>query len=77
MGDPSAKIKRPVEELKGFEKVRLEPGQTQHVVVTLDHRALAYWSEAKHGWEVDPGKFTVFAGDSSENLPLKGSFEVK
>ena len=77
VGDPSAKIKRPVEELKGFEKVRLEPGQTQHVVVTLDHRALAYWSEAKRGWEVDPGKFTVFAGDSSENLPLKGSFDVK
>jgi len=77
VGDPSAKIKRPAEELKGFEKVRLLPGQTQHVVVTLDHRALAYWSEKKNGWEVDPGKFTVFAGDSSENLPLTGSFEVQ
>lgn len=76
VGDPSARIKRPVEELKGFEKVRLAPGQTQRVTITLNHGALAYWSVEKHGWTVDPGKFTVFVGDSSENLPLQGSFEV-
>lgn len=77
VGDPSAKIKRPVEELKGFEKVNLAPGQTQRVTLALHHDALAYWSVVKHGWEVDPGKFTVMVGDSSENLPLQGSFEVK
>lgn len=77
VGDPSAKIKRPVEELKGFQKVRLMPGQTQRVVLHLNHSALAYWSVKKHGWEVDPGKFTVSVGDSSEHLPLSQSFQVK
>lgn len=77
VGDPSAKVKRPVRELKGFEKVRLNPGETKHVVVALDRRSLAYWSDEKNGWQVDPGQFTVFVGDSSENTPLTTSFEVQ
>lgn len=77
VGDPSAKIKRPVEELKGFQKVRLMPGQTQHVVMQLNHSDLAYWSDQKNGWEVDPGKFIVYVGDSSEHLPLQQSFNVQ
>jgi beta-glucosidase len=77
VGDPSAKVKRPVEELKGFQKVRLMPGETQRVVLHLNHSDLAYWSVQKHGWEVDPGKFIVYVGDSSEHLPLQQSFQVQ
>lgn len=77
VGDPSAKVKRPVKELKGFEKVRLGLGDTHHVSVTLDHRSLAYWSVDKNGWQVDPGKFLIFVGDSSENTPLTQEFQVQ
>jgi beta-glucosidase len=77
VGDPSAKIKRPVEELKGYQKVRLMPGETQHVVLHLNRSDLAYWSDQKHGWEVDPGKFIAYVGDSSEHLPLQQSFNVQ
>ncbi len=77
VGDPSAKVKRPAKELKGFQKVRLEPGRTQHVSLTLDRHAFAYWSTATHDWEVDPGKFQVFVGDSSENTPLVGELTIK
>ena len=77
VGDPSAKVKRPVEELKGFEKVRLGPGDTRHVNITLHQRSLAYWSDEKRGWQVDPGKFAVFVGDSSENTPLTQPFQVQ
>ncbi|MGC2497962.1 MAG: glycoside hydrolase family 3 C-terminal domain-containing protein [Acidobacteriaceae bacterium] len=77
VGDPSAKVKRPVKELKGFEKVRLNPGDTRHVSVTLDRRSLAWWSDEKKDWEVDPGRFVVFVGDSSENTPLTRDFEVQ
>jgi beta-glucosidase len=76
VGDPSAAIKRPTKELKGFEKVRLGPGDTHHVSATLDRRALAYWSEKKNGWQVDPGKFVIFVGDSSENTPLTQEFQL-
>jgi beta-glucosidase len=77
VGDPSAKVKRPTKELKGFEKVRLAPGDTQHVTVTLKQRALAYWSDGKGDWEVDPGKFVVYVGDSSANTPLTQDFQVQ
>jgi beta-glucosidase len=77
VGDPSAKVKRPAKELKGFEKVRLGPGDTHHVSVTLNRRSLAYWSEEKNCWQVDPGKFIVFVGDSSENTPLTQDFQVQ
>jgi beta-glucosidase len=77
VGDPSAQVKRPVKELKGYEKVRLGPGDTHHVSVTLDQASLAYWSDAKNSWQVDPGKFTVYVGDSSANTPLTQDFQVQ
>lgn len=70
ISDPSAKVERPERELKGFEKVRLAPGETKHVTLTLDARAFSYWSEAAHKWTIDPGKFVIRVGDSSENTPL-------
>jgi beta-glucosidase len=77
VGDPTAKIRRPSKELKGFEKVRLGPGDTHHVSIALDHRSLAYWTVARNDWQVDPGKFIVFVGDSSANTPLTQDFQVQ
>ena len=77
VGDPSARVERPARELKGFEKVRLAPGETKHVVLRLDKRALSYYNVEKHGWQVDPGRFNIYVGDSSENTPLTASFIVE
>lgn len=77
VGDPSAKLERPVKELKGFAKVRLEPGQTQHVTLTLHRRDLSYWDDQGERWRVDPGQFNAFVGDSSENTPLQGKLTVQ
>jgi beta-glucosidase len=70
VGDPSARVARPARELKAFRKVRLKPGQTTHVSLTLDRRAFAYYDVGKHGWQVDPGRFTVYVGDASNHTPL-------
>jgi beta-glucosidase len=70
VSDPSAKATRPERELKGFEKVRLAPGETKHVTLTLDARSFSYWDESKQKWTIDPGKFVLRVGDSSENTPL-------
>ena len=70
VSDPSAKTDRPERELKGFEKVLLQPGETRHVTVSLDARAFSYWSESAKKWTIDPGKFVVRVGDSSEDTPL-------
>jgi beta-glucosidase len=76
VSDPSAKAKRPERELKGFEKVRLNPGETKHVTLSLDARAFSYWDEAKHGWTIDPGKFVILVGDSSESTPLHADLTI-
>jgi beta-glucosidase len=76
VSDPSAKAKRPERELKGFEKVRLAPGETKHVTVSLDARAFSYWDEAAHKWTIDPGKFVLRIGDSSENTPLQADLTL-
>ncbi|MDR3772968.1 MAG: glycoside hydrolase family 3 C-terminal domain-containing protein [Terracidiphilus sp.] len=70
VSDPSAKATRPERELKGFAKVRLAPGETKRVSLTLDARAFSYWDEGAKKWTIDPGKFVLRVGDSSENTPL-------
>jgi beta-glucosidase len=77
VSDPSAKVDRPERELKGFEKVRLAPGETKHVTLNLDARAFSYWSEAAHKWTIDPGKFEIRVGDSSENMPLNADLTLQ
>jgi beta-glucosidase len=76
VSDPSAKAKRPERELKGFEKVQLRPGETKHVTLSLDARAFSYWDEAKHNWTIDPGKFVILVGDSSENTTLHADLTI-
>jgi beta-glucosidase len=64
-----------VKELRGFEKVQLEPGETRTVsfVVTPEHMALLN----RHlEWVVEPGTFEVMVGHSSKDIRLKGTFEV-
>ena len=77
VSDPSAKVNRPERELKGFEKVELGPGETKRVTVILDARAFSYWSESAKKWTIDPGKFVVRVGDSSENTPLMAEIALK
>ncbi len=76
VSDPSTKVDRPERELKGFEKVTLAPGETRHITLSLDARAFSYWSEAAHKWTIDPGKFVLHVGDSSENTPLQADLTL-
>lgn len=76
VSDPSAKVDRPERELKGFAKVRLAPGGTTHVTLSLDARAFSYWDEAANKWTIDPGKFVIHVGDSSENTPLNADIQL-
>ena len=76
VSDPSAQADRPERELKGFQKVRLDPGQTKNVNLSLDARAFSYWDEPAQKWIVDPGKFVIRVGDSSENTPLTADIDL-
>ena len=67
---------RPVRELKGFEKVELEPGQSKQVTFTLDKRSFAYWNQEIHDWHVETGIFHIEIGQSSRDIVLTGSVKV-
>jgi len=76
VSDGHSKIARPAQELKGFAKVSLKPGETQHVSVTLDARAFAYYDPAAKRWTISPGNFGVSVGRSSQEIVLKGTVAV-
>jgi beta-glucosidase len=76
VGDPSAKVARPARELKAFRKVRLKPGQSQHISLRLDRRAFAYYDVGHHAWQVDPGLFKLYVGDASNHTPLEASLTL-
>ncbi|MGA7634664.1 MAG: glycoside hydrolase family 3 C-terminal domain-containing protein [Terriglobales bacterium] len=70
VGEPQAMVPRPVKELKGFAKVRLDAGETKHIAITLDRRAFAYYNVNSHDWTVDAGDFNVYVGGSSSRIEL-------
>ena len=76
VSDPSAQVDRPERELKGFAKVGLAPGETRHVTLALDARAFSYWDAPARKWIIDPGKFVLRVGDSSENTPLSADIDL-
>jgi beta-glucosidase len=77
VGETRASVPRPLKELKGFERVMLQPGETKHVSVELDGRAFAFYDvEGKH-WKVDAGEFGILVGDSSADTPLTSEVQVK
>ncbi len=68
---------RPEKELKGYEKVLLQPGQTRTVTINLDADAFKYYDISAHDWVTDKADFTVLIGSSSEDvrarLPIKAA----
>ena len=76
VGDTHSSIPRPVKELKGFAKVRLKPGETKRVSLTLDRRAFSYYDVNKKDWSAEPGDFAILIGSSSDKVELKGLFTL-
>ncbi|MER7701516.1 glycoside hydrolase family 3 C-terminal domain-containing protein [Kitasatospora sp. NPDC097605] len=62
---------RPRHELRGFAKLRLEPGASGRAEFHLTGRDLARWSTTRGGWRIDPGTFTVEVGASSRDIRLR------
>ena len=77
VGDAESTPIRPVRELKGFSKVELQPGESRDISFMLDKRSFAYWNRDIHDWHVETGAFTIEAGSSSRDLPLRGTVEVE
>ena len=77
VGFPSTTVPEPPQQLKGFEKVFLQPGETRHVRFSLDGRALSYWDVKTHGWRVAAGRYNVMIGSSSRLIRLRAPLQVR
>ncbi len=74
--DTESTVRRPVRELKGFEKIALNPGESRTVSFTLDKRAFAYWESKIHDWFVESGNFRIEIGESSREIRLCETVQV-
>ncbi|HEY8931950.1 MAG TPA: glycoside hydrolase family 3 C-terminal domain-containing protein [Rariglobus sp.] len=61
-------VKRPAKELRGFQRVNLQPGEKRTITLTLPASKLAYWDESTHAFVVNPGPFDILVGASSEDI---------
>ena len=75
--DVKASVDRPYKELKGFQKVFLQPGESKEVSITIDKDALSFYDEATASWKAEAGQFEALVGNAADNLKLKKAFELK
>lgn len=69
--DVESSVFRPEKELKGFAKLRLEPGETKRVSLDLDRRAFAFWDSGAGDWAVEAGDFDILVGASAADIRLE------
>ena len=77
ISDKKCSVERPLKELKAFQKVMLQPGETKTVSLTIDQQALSFYNEALSEWTAEPGAFEALVGTASNQLPARCSFELK
>jgi beta-glucosidase len=71
---PDSQVTRPIKELKGFQRITLQPGETRTVTFALATSQLAYYDQGK--WVVEPGKMEVMLGSSSADIRLSGELQI-
>jgi len=76
VGKQNPQIIRPIKELKGFEKVFLNPGESKQVTLELDQRSASFFNTEKHQWDTEPGIYDVLVGASSRDIRLSGEFAL-
>ena len=74
---PIAEGNEPPHQLKGFDKVELQPGQSRTLHLGLTAPQLSYWSESHHAWHLAHGEFSVAVGDSSADTPLAAKLTIR
>ncbi len=73
--DPVASVTRPVQELKGFKRVTLRPGEQKTVSFDIPAQVMAFYNRQME-LVVEPGEIMVMVGSSSADIRLTGSFTI-
>jgi beta-glucosidase len=67
----------PPKRLVGWSKVRLKPGESREVTVSVDAKYLSIYDDSTGGWKLVPGSYTFMVGGSSQDLPLNAKADLK
>ncbi|TRW99760.1 glycoside hydrolase family 3 N-terminal domain-containing protein [Flavobacterium gawalongense] len=73
--DKVGSVVRPIIELKDFQKIKLNAGETKTVKFTIDKEKLSFYNAALQ-WIAEPGDFDLMIGSSSADIRLKDTFEL-
>lgn len=76
VADKESTVQRPVKELKAFDKIELEPGESKEVSFTLNNRDFSYYSKVYDRWLAESGEFDILVGSSSRDIRLKASLNL-
>lgn len=76
VGEQNPPVPRPVRELKGFQRVFLQPQQSQTVTLQLDQRSFAYWNTTKELWDAPKDTYNVWVGSSEQLTDLTQEGQV-
>jgi beta-glucosidase len=68
--DEVSTVERPAKELKAFQKIFLYPGESRSITMPLSKEAFKYFDESRMDWVLEPGKFFIKAGSSSNDIRL-------
>jgi beta-glucosidase len=71
-----SRVRRPAKELRGFCRVTVNPGHTKTVTFELAAAQLAFYDVTVHGFVVDPGRYDLLIGSSSDEIRVKAEIEV-
>lgn len=74
---PDSKVDRPKKQLKAFQRITVEAGEKDQVVLTLPAKELAYWNVKTRSWTVESGNVQLRVGNSSRDEDLKLSTIIK
>jgi beta-glucosidase len=76
VGQAAPAIERPIKELKGFERVVLQPGETKQVSFSLEPRSFSYFDVKTSSWQADEGAYDLSLGDSSQDTQQKMTIQI-
>jgi len=76
VSDPVSSLPRPVKELKGFEKVRLEPDQSAMITFVLQKEHFSFFNDQSGAWTAEAGDFNLLIGSSSRAIHLTASLAL-
>ena len=77
ISDLKSSLPRPIKELKGFQKIKLAPGETKEVTFTIAKDALSFYDDAQQAWIAEPGKFEAIVAASATDIKSKVVFNLK